>query len=92
MLQFAKMKTFVVFIGFILIIAGFVSSAISDQEANSDEKGNTQMNEKVIKGVDRLQWGKQQENTFMGALNVTMKALGEDVNYDYLMGVSVRRI
>jgi hypothetical protein len=31
MSQFAKMKTFGVIIGFILVMAGFVSSAISDQ-------------------------------------------------------------
>lgn len=43
---------------------------------------------KVIKGVERLQWGKGQENTFIGALTVAMRAIGEDVTYDYLMGVS----
>jgi hypothetical protein len=31
MSQFAKMKAFGVIIGFILVMAGFVSSAISDQ-------------------------------------------------------------
>ncbi len=44
--------------------------------------------EKVIEGVGRLQWGKGQENTFMGALAITMDAIGEDITYDYLMGVS----
>lgn len=41
-----------------------------------------------IDGVDRLQWGIGQENTFIGALTAAMRAIGEDVNYDYLMGVS----
>ncbi len=43
---------------------------------------------RVIEGVGRLQWGKGQENTFMGALAAVMQSIGEDVSYDYLMGVS----
>lgn len=42
----------------------------------------------VIGGVERLQWGQGMENTFIGSLTVVMKSLGEDVTYDYLMGVS----
>ncbi|MBD3182847.1 hypothetical protein GF312_11190 [Candidatus Poribacteria bacterium] len=42
----------------------------------------------MIDGVGRLQWGKGMESTYIGALTVTMKAMGEDVTYDYLMGVS----
>ncbi len=43
---------------------------------------------KVIDGVGRLGWGKGMESTFMGALTVTIHAMGEDVSYDYLMGIS----
>ena len=43
---------------------------------------------KVIEDVERLRWGKGQENTFIGALTVAMRAMGENVTYDYLMGVS----
>jgi hypothetical protein len=49
MSQFIKIKTFGVIIGFILIMASFVSSAIIEQaklQANSDEKGKIHMNEK----------------------------------------------
>ena len=41
-----------------------------------------------IKGVDRLQWNKGLDCTFMGALTALARYLGDDVTYDYLMGVS----
>ncbi len=44
--------------------------------------------EKVIPGVEPLQWGQDMDNTFIGALTVAMRAMGEDVTYDYLMGAS----
>lgn len=43
---------------------------------------------RVIQGVELLQWGRGMENTFIGSLTVAMRSLGEDVTYDYLMGVS----
>ncbi|MBC8233597.1 effector binding domain-containing protein [bacterium] len=56
---------------------------------NLREKKEKEMGKQnVIEGVDRLQWGKGQENTYIGALTATMRAIGEDVTYDYLMGVS----
>lgn len=45
-------------------------------------------NTKVIQDVGRLQWSQGMENTFVGSLTVVMRSLGEDVTYDYLMGVS----
>lgn len=41
-----------------------------------------------IDNVDRLQWGKGQDNSFISALTAAMRAIGEDVTYEYLMGVS----
>lgn len=42
-----------------------------------------------IEGVDELAgWGKGEENTFMGSLRVALSAVGENVSYDQLMGVS----
>jgi len=42
----------------------------------------------VIEGVERLRWGEGRDNTFIGALTVVAHALGDDVCYDFLMGVS----
>lgn len=44
--------------------------------------------EKVLAGVEELGWFTGQECTFVGALTAAMRAIGEDVTYDYLMGVS----
>ncbi len=52
------------------------------------KKMKTDKETKVIEGVEKLAWGKGQENTYIGALTVAMRAIGEDVTYDYLMGVS----
>ncbi len=43
---------------------------------------------KAIEGVERLQWGNGRENTFMASLAAALHAMGDDVTYDYLMGVS----
>jgi len=63
-----------------------VSSMV--QEVFNEHKLPAEFASKVLEGVEKLQWGKGQENTFMGALTAAMRAIGEDVTYDYLMGVS----
>ncbi len=55
------------------------------------QTGSTEVPESktmIIEGVGRLQWGKGMESTYIGALTVAMNAIGEDVTYDYLMGIS----
>jgi hypothetical protein len=42
----------------------------------------------IIEGVERLRWGEGRDNTFMGALTVVAHALGDEADYDFLMGVS----
>ncbi len=42
----------------------------------------------MIEGVERLRWGEGRDNTFMGALTVVAHALGDEADYDFLMGVS----
>ena len=45
--------------------------------------------ENVIKGIERLEWGKGRECTYMGALTALAHYLGDkDVTYDFLMGAS----
>lgn len=45
--------------------------------------------EGVIKGVERLEWGKGQDCTYMGALTALAHQVGDkDVTYDFLMGAS----
>lgn len=41
-----------------------------------------------IEGVERLGWGKGMDCTYMGVLTALAHYLGDDVSYDYLMGVS----
>jgi len=48
----------------------------------------TKVRKKVLKGVPRLGWGMDIECTFYGALDATLRYLGEVVDYVYLMGVS----
>jgi DNA-binding transcriptional ArsR family regulator len=42
----------------------------------------------VLDGVPKLGWGKDIECTLFGALDATLRFLGEPVDYVYLMGVS----
>ena len=65
-----------------------LASAKSPGKKEGVERMKTEKQSKIIDGVERLQWGKGQESTYMGALTVAMRAIGEDVTYDYLMGVS----
>jgi len=51
------------------------------------QEGQT-MDRRTIPGVERLEWGKGTENTFIGALTVALRALGSDVTYDDVMGLS----
>jgi hypothetical protein len=45
--------------------------------------------ENVIKGIERLEWGKGQDCTYIGALTALAHYVGDkDVTYDFLMGVS----
>ena len=70
------------------------TSSASIQSTKTFDKGEKvksmepEKQTRAIEGIERLQWGKGQENTFIGALTVAMRAIGEDVTYDYLMGVS----
>ncbi len=41
-----------------------------------------------IENIPRLQWGRNMENTFIKSLQLTFNVLGEDVSYEYLMGIS----
>ncbi len=41
-----------------------------------------------LAGFDRLTWPDNQENSTMRTLAVALRAVGEDVSYDYLMGSS----
>ncbi len=41
-----------------------------------------------IEGVQKLGWGLGKENTFMGALQSTLNTIGDDVTYEYLVGIS----
>ncbi len=41
-----------------------------------------------IEGVPKLGWGLGKENTFMGAMQSTLNTIGDDVTYEYLMGIS----
>jgi hypothetical protein len=74
-------------VAFYLIMLGGICEAVeTKQEGGASTKMGKETN--VIDGVARLQWGKGMENTYMGALTVAMNAIGEDVTYDYLMGIS----
>jgi len=93
----AKCSTILTAVGAILFIFCIIQSGSvcqAAEAATSPEKGGKVKNIKIekqaraIEGVERLQWGKGQENTFIGALTVAMRAIGEDVTYDYIMGVS----
>lgn len=43
----------------------------------------------VIKGIERLEWGKGQDCTFIGALTALAHHVSDkDITYDFLMGVS----
>jgi len=48
----------------------------------------TRKRKQVLEGVPKLGWGKNIECTFFGALDATLRFLGEPVDYVYLMGVS----
>jgi len=67
----------------LVLTAGLASLASAARQAVMKDGGKV-----YIKGVDRLQWGKGQDCTFMGALTAMARYLGDDVTYDYLMGVS----
>lgn len=43
---------------------------------------------KEIEGVEPLQWGKQMDCSWAGALTVALKVMGEDTTYEKVMGVS----
>jgi hypothetical protein len=45
-------------------------------------------NSRRIQGVARLEWGKGQECSFGGALTAALRAIGENVSYEHVMGVS----
>lgn len=58
------------------------------QEVFNEYKLPPEFARKVLEGVEKLRWGQGRECTFIGALTVAMRAIGEEVTYDYLMGVS----
>ena len=49
----------------------------------------TETSESVfIENIPRLEWGRNMENTFIKSLQLTLNAMGEDISYDYVMGIS----
>ena len=86
---FVTMRPALIIIGIVFVMLSLGQSVDAEHEKKEKaKKMETDKQTKVIDGAERLQWGKGQENTYIGALTVAMRAMGEDVTYDYLMGVS----
>ena len=58
------------------------------QEVFNEHKLPAEFARKVVENVPRLAWRQGRENTFIGALAAAANAMGDDVSYDYVMGVS----
>jgi len=58
------------------------------QEVFNEHKLPAEFARKVVENVPRLGWRQGRENTFIGALTAAAQAMGDDVSYDYVMGVS----
>ena len=58
------------------------------QEVFNEHKLPAEFARKVVENVPRLASRQGRENTFIGALTGAANAMGDDVSYDYLMGVS----
>ncbi len=72
-------------------LAVFATEEISPmvQEVFNEHKLGEEFAAKIIHGLEKVRWGGgQQENSFMGALAAAMQAMGENVSYEFLMGVS----
>jgi hypothetical protein len=41
-----------------------------------------------IENIPRLEWGRNTENSFVRSSQLTLNSIGEDYNYDFLMGIS----
>ena len=75
-------------IGIAFVILLLVQLGDTHGTVGEEERMETEEKAMIIDGVERLQWGKGMESTFVGALTVAMRSMGEDVDYDYLMGIS----
>ncbi len=78
----AKLKT---------VLAAYAAEDISPmlQEVFNEHKLGEEFSQKVIGGLEKVRWGAgQMENSVMGALAAAMQAIGENVTYEFLMGVS----
>jgi hypothetical protein len=69
-------------------ILGYEPIYQSHTKKRGEIKMKTAEQTKIIEGVEKIEWGKEKDNTFIGALTAAMHAIGEDVTYNYLMGVS----
>jgi hypothetical protein len=59
------------------------------QEVFNEHKLGEEFARRVIEGLEEVRLGGgQMENSVLGALSAAMRAIGEDVTYEYLMGVS----
>jgi len=67
--------------------AGDISPMV--QEVFNEHKLGEEFARRIIEGLENVRWGGgQMENSVLGALSAAMRAIGEDVSYEYLMGVS----
>ena len=48
---------------------------------NSDDKV-------FIENIPRLEWGKKTDNSFIRSAQLTLNSIGENYDYDFLMGIS----
>ena len=58
------------------------------QEVFDEHKLPPEFARKVLENVPTLGWRQGRDNTFIGALTAAAQAMGDDVSYDYVMGVS----
>jgi RNA polymerase sigma-70 factor (ECF subfamily) len=58
------------------------------QEVFNEHKLPPEFARRVLENVPRLGWRQGRDNTFIGALTAAANAMGDDVSYDYVMGVS----
>jgi len=42
----------------------------------------------IIDHIPRLEWGKNNDNSFIKAVQLALNTMGEDYSYDFLMGIS----
>ncbi|MCW4021399.1 MAG: winged helix-turn-helix domain-containing protein [Candidatus Bathyarchaeota archaeon] len=70
------------------VLSGMSPTAIDYVKQYHNLYRLTRKRRQVLEGVPTLGWGRDIECTFFGALDATLRFLGEPVDYVYLMGVS----